>query len=347
MEELLTRRSAGVVAPGPPLGPEEPPGRPGGHAGRAAGPVAGSIGPDQAAPGPLGRLVAWEHFDLALLVALVVLSLALRWRTLWASYWGDEAIAIGIAAQPLKALPHALNNDGSPPLYYVVLHFWMRAFGRSELATHTLSMIAALLAVPAAWWCALRVFGRWAGRGAAALVATCAYLDYYSTETRMYSWLVLAAMLAVTCFVLAYQGAGRRYWAAATALMGVVLYLQYYGLYLFGAVLLAGAGLAIWDGSRQRLKATLLYGLASAAIFSPWAPQFVGQVLHTGAPWAPRPSVLDLFGDSFNALASAAWAAVVVGIIVSVLARRRAAGRRAPPGNPARLHPSCPQSSPC
>jgi uncharacterized membrane protein len=274
-----------------------------------------------------------------LLVALAALSLALRWRTLWASYWGDEAIAIGIAAQPLRALPHALNNDGSPPLYYVALHFWVRAFGRSELATHTLSMIAALLAIPAAWWCALRVFGRWAARGAAALLATCAYLDYYSTETRMYSWLVLAAMLAVTCFVLAYQGAGRRYWVAAAALMGAVLYLQYYGLYLFGAVLLAGVGLAVWDGSRKRLRATLLYGLACAALFSPWAPQFVNQVLHTGAPWAPQPSVLDLFGDSFNALASAAWAAVVVAIVVSVLARHRPSDRRAPSWRPGAAAP--------
>ena len=60
----------------------------------------------------------------------------------------------------------------------------------------------------------------------------CAYLDYYSTETRMYSWLVLAAILAITCFLLAYRGAGPGYWVAATVLMAVVLYLQYYGLYL-------------------------------------------------------------------------------------------------------------------
>ena len=95
-----------------------------------------------------------------------------------------------------------------------MLHFWMRLFGRSEPATHALSMVAGLLAIPAAWWSGDKLFGRRAARGAAALVATCAYLDYYSTETRMYSWLVLFAILAVTCFVLAYRGAGRRYWVS-------------------------------------------------------------------------------------------------------------------------------------
>ena len=51
------------------------------------------------------RLAAWDHFDALLLVALVVLALGLRWRTMWASYWGDEAIAIGIALAPRRFAP--------------------------------------------------------------------------------------------------------------------------------------------------------------------------------------------------------------------------------------------------
>jgi hypothetical protein len=262
---------------------------------------------------------------VSLVGLLMALSLVLRWRTLWTSYWGDEAIAIGIAAHPLGSLPHYLANDGSPPLYYVMLHFWMRLFGRSQSATHALSMVAALLAVPTSWWCAKRLFGYWAGRAAAALVATCAYFDYYSTETRMYSWLVLAAVLGVTFFILAYRGAGRRYWLAATVLMTAVLYFQYYGLYLVAATVAAGAVTAFRRRSWPQLRATLAYGAACAALFAPWAPQFVYQLHNTGAPWAPHPSALDLFGDSFNALASAGWAGPLVAIAVAVLAARRPA----------------------
>jgi mannosyltransferase len=269
------------------------------------------------------RLAAWEHFDVLVVVVLGALALGLRWRSLWTSYWGDEAIAIGIAAHPVKSLPHYLANDGSPPLFYVMLHFWMRLFGRSEPSTHALSMVAGLLAIPAAWWSGDKLFGRRAARGAAALVATCAYLSYYSTETRMYSWLVLFAILAVTCFILAYRGAGRRYWVAATLLMVAVLYLQYYGLYLLAATVIAGSAAAAVNRSWHRLKAALLYGLACCAAFLPWAPQLLYQLDNTGAPWAPRPSVLDFFGDSFNALASAAWAAIVVAIAVAVLWHRR------------------------
>ena len=331
MEDLLTRpatRPAGpLTAPDPELpgspgrsGPRDP-----GSLGRRWAALAGRVQAGAA------RVEAWSHFDIALLVFLAALSLGLRWRALWTSYWGDEAIAIGIASHSLGSLPHYLVNDGAPPLYYVMLHYWMQLFGRSAPSTHALSMIAALLAIPAAWWSGDKLFGRKAGRGAAALVATCAYLDYYSSETRMYAWLVLAAILAVTCFVLAYQGAGRRYWVAATALMAAVLYLQYYGLYLFAATVIAGSAAALGRRSWPQLKATVLYALACGAAFAPWAPQFLYQLQHTGAPWAPHPAVLDFFADSFNALASAGWAAIVVAIAVCVINRPRPAtltGRR-------------------
>jgi 4-amino-4-deoxy-L-arabinose transferase-like glycosyltransferase len=258
----------------------------------------------------------------------MALSLALRWRALWASYWGDEAIAIGIAVHPISALPRYLVNDGSPPLYYVMLHYWLGLFGRSEPATHALSMIPALLAIPASWWSGTRLFGRWAGRGAAALVATCAYLDYYSTETRMYSWLVLTSILALTCFVLAYRGAGRRYWVAAAVLMSAVLYFQYYGLYLLSATVLVGIAAALPGRSWPQVRSSLIYGAVCGAAFAPWAPQFLYQLQNTGAPWAPHPAVVDLFGDSFNALASAGWAGILVAIGVAVLAWRGAGARR-------------------
>ncbi len=272
----------------------------------------------------LERLTAWRHFDALFVVTLMALALVLHGRTLWTSYWGDEAIAVGIASHPLGSLPHYLVDDGSPPLYYVLLHYWMKMFGTSEVATHALSLVPGLLAVPAAWWSAGRLFGRWAARAAAALVATCAYLAYYSTETRMYSWLVLVALLAVTCFVLAYRGAGRRYWAATTLLMAAVLYLQYYGLYLVAATVIVGSAAAARQRAWSQLRATWFYGAACAALFAPWAPQFLYQLTNTGAPWAPHPSVLDFFGDSFNALASAAWAAIVVALVIAVLSRRRA-----------------------
>ena len=94
---------------------------------------------------------------------LTLVSLYLRSRELNFYYWIDEAISVGISSHPLGQLPHLLREDGSPPLYYVLLHVWMNAFGRGEVATHWLSEIFALAAVPVAYWGGASLFGRRTG----------------------------------------------------------------------------------------------------------------------------------------------------------------------------------------
>jgi hypothetical protein len=250
----------------------------------------------------------------------MAVALGLRWRTIATSYWGDEAIAIGIASHSIASLPHYLVHDGSPPLYYVVLHFWMEVFGRSEPATHALSLIPAVLAVPAAWWAGNRLFGRWAARASATLVGTCSYLDYYATETRMYSWLVFTAVIALTFFVLAVRGEGRRYWAGATTLMAVILYLQYWGLYVLAATSLVAGVTALRRRDGRLARAGLVHLAVPVAAFAPWAPQFIRQLRNTGAPWAPKPTLLDLTVDVFNAVASAGWPGVLLALAVALWA---------------------------
>ena len=44
----------------------------------------------------------------------------------------DEGSPSGIASHPSGDIPGVLEQDGSPPLYYMLLHVWMDVFGRSE-----------------------------------------------------------------------------------------------------------------------------------------------------------------------------------------------------------------------
>jgi mannosyltransferase len=82
------------------------------------------------------------------LTLLTALSLFFRTRELGAAYWIDEGLSWGISSHHFFSIPHVLRQDGSPPLYYLMLHVWMRLFGTSEQATHVLSLIPALATVP-------------------------------------------------------------------------------------------------------------------------------------------------------------------------------------------------------
>src|SRR5215208_6933990 len=113
---------------------------------------------------------------------LMLLSVILRTRDFGVGFWIDEGLSVGIADRPIGDIPGALRLDGSPPLYYTLLHLWIGVFGRSEQATHALSLLFAVLAVPATWWAVKGVFGTRAAWMGALLAATNPFLTQYAQE---------------------------------------------------------------------------------------------------------------------------------------------------------------------
>ena len=63
------------------------------------------------------------------LTGLLLVSVLLRTTALHAGFWIDEGLSVGIASHPFLEIPGVLRLDGSPPLYYLLLHVWMAVFG--------------------------------------------------------------------------------------------------------------------------------------------------------------------------------------------------------------------------
>jgi hypothetical protein len=220
------------------------------------------------------------------LLALTAASMLLRTDALHAGYWIDEAIAVGIASHDAGDIPGLLRQDGSPPLYYLLLHGWIALVGDGEAATRALSLVFAGAAVPVAWWAA---GGRRAGAIAAAIVAVCPLLTYYAQETRMYTLVAVLSVVATAAFV-------RRRPVMLVVALTLLLYTHTWGVFLFAAFAV------VWL-VRDRGRQGLLVGATVAVLYLPWAPSLVFQALHTGAPWSARPSVLFLA----PAVAAVAW----------------------------------------
>jgi hypothetical protein len=233
---------------------------------------------------------------------MVVLATMLRLPTLARAYWVDEGISVGIASHHVSQIPGLLRHDGSPPLFYVILHFWLRAFGATQVSTHIMSLLISLAVVPVAWWCAGRLFGRRVALWAALLAATSPFLNWYATESRMYPLVVGLAMVAVTCSVAAVLYDSRRDFAGAVVAFVALLYTHNWSLYLFGVTVVVLLG---WAAARRdRRQAGWVAAGAGLVLagYAPWVPSLLSQVLHTAAPWAIPPSVGDLFADPSSVL---------------------------------------------
>jgi len=247
--------------------------------------------------------------DVVVLVALVAL-LAFLWgrgRHVW--YWLDEGISVGISSHSLGDIPELLRQDGSPPLYYVLLHGWMRLFGSSEPATHILSLLFALAAVPVAFWGGHSLFGRRAGWMAAALVAVNPFLGPFANETRMYTLVVLLGLVATTCFLHGFVFRRRRYLYGFAVSFALLLYTHNWALFYglgAGVAFLACVALNRDRADRRRtfIDGVLAFG-GAVLLFLPWLPTLAYQIDHTGAPFSKRPTledvrldVISLFGEA-------------------------------------------------
>lgn len=63
------------------------------------------------------------------------------------SYWRDEAFSVLLASKSLKGVFLLTIKDTHPPLYYFLLHFWIRLFGDAEYVTRSLSLLFHFLLV--------------------------------------------------------------------------------------------------------------------------------------------------------------------------------------------------------
>jgi hypothetical protein len=217
-------------------------------------------------------------------------------QMLGAWYWVDESMTVGISSHPVTQIPTVLRQDGTPPLFYVLLHFWIRVFGTGEQATASLAMIFALACVPAAFWVGSSAFGRRAGWYCAVLASTNGLIIRYSNETRMYSLFGLLSLLATGAFLQAFVFRRRGYLPMFSVLLCAMLYTHTWAVFFVAATVIALVPCVVVAPDRRRLliDALLAFGAAGAG-FLPWVPNLLYQRAHTGAPWAPLPSVKELY----------------------------------------------------
>jgi hypothetical protein len=259
----------------------------------------------------------------AALLVLLAASAALRTRAIGAGYWIDEGISVGIAGHAFADIPGLLRQDGSPPLYYLLLAAWMGVFGSGEAATHALSLVAALATVPAALWAGRALFGARAGWAGAAVAATLPILTVFAQETRMYALLALLSLLLSATFVLAFVRGDRRALVAFALLAAATAYTHNWGLYLL-AGLAAALPVAIRvRGARPVLREAALAGAALALAYAPWVPSLIGQARDTGAPWSTTPDLGGLVNPLSVPLGEGLAALLVVLVAGAGLLRAR------------------------
>lgn len=220
----------------------------------------------------------------------VVASVGLRFWTR-SAMWLDEAQTIAIAKQPLSQIPAALRQDGSPPLYYFLLHGWMHLFGQSAATVRWLAGCFGVASLPAIWFAGRRIGGRSTAWTAVLLLASSPFAVRYSTENRMYALVVLLSLVGFLVVARCLDDPTPSAIAAVGGVTALLLLTHYWCMFLVGAgAILLAVQWRLAPDRRRPTGRTFLGVAAGSVLFLPWLPNFVWQSVHTSTPWSAPPS---------------------------------------------------------
>jgi mannosyltransferase len=256
----------------------------------------------------------------AAIAVVVAIGVVLRFYTK-SDLWLDEALAVNIAHLPVRRIPTWLRHDGAPPFYYLLLHYWMKVFGTSDLSVRGLSGVFGVASLPLAWQCAKRTGGRTTAWIAVVVLAANPYAIIYATSVRMYSMEIFLVLLGILLVRRAFDDPSPERLVAIAALVAVLVYTQYWAFYLAGAVVLFLLG-AIRYSSEHKAAATrvLIAVFVGLASFAPWIPTFLFQAKHTGTPWGrpvlPPTPIGETFQDFSGGSQNEGWLLMILFIVL-------------------------------
>ncbi|MGN6693099.1 MAG: glycosyltransferase family 39 protein, partial [Aquihabitans sp.] len=269
---------------------------------------------------------SWTRLFQVLIVGALVVGVVLRFVTK-SPLWLDESLSVNIARLPLGDITEALRHDGHPPLYYVLLHGWMAAFGEGDVAVRALSGVFAVAAIPLFWIAGKRLGGPRVAWLSLAVVAVLPYALRYATETRMYSLVMLLVLIGWLLLDDALRRPTIARLAGISIVVALLLWTHYWAMWLLavvGVALIVHAVRARRADQADDLRTTLkVIGalVVGGLLFLPWVSVLLYQGAHTGTPWARPVRPTEMLTFTVADLGGGGQAeALVLGWFVALLA---------------------------
>jgi hypothetical protein len=243
-------------------------------------------------------------------LSLVLLLLCSAFFALYHSntaYNTDEVWSIKTAGLNYSAGMAALKADVHPPIYFQILHSWIRLFGTGERAVRSLSGLFYILSVFAVYGIGRELYG-----GKTALLCAAIYLSsplaiLAAQFARMYSLLSLLAILSTWLYLqFSIKPRDSRLLFAlyiVVNILGTFTHIAFFFL-LFGQIVFQ-----LLFYRRIRIKR---FGLAIVLSLVPylflWGPILLGQIANSreGAAWVKKPG-FSMLADLLLQYGGAFW----------------------------------------
>lgn len=205
------------------------------------------------------------------------------------SVWRDEAFSYFMAKPPILEVIKNTANDFNPPLYYLLLHFWMQIVGHWDEGLRILSFLPHVGTVYIAYLLYSKITGRRFAFFAALFTFFNPMLLYYAFEMRMYSYY---AFFALASFYFIYQK--RWGWYLVSSILGLYTH-------SFFPLIIASYLSCLWL-TKQNSRKNVVNLLKPLLFYLPWLPIIINQFVHSQNSWiypVDKQLVISVLGNLF------------------------------------------------
>ena len=238
------------------------------------------------------KLIVNKEFWAILIISLIAFGLRL-WRLGACDFWYDEVYSVIISKNFL--------HNWNPPVYFIILHYWMKLFGVSEFVLRFPSLVFSVISIPCLFFLGKQIFNSRVGLYASGIMCLSSFHLWYAQEARSYSLSVLLSILS-TYFFYRFLTEGKiklGFFYILFFILGFYSDISYYHLFLLLTQLLAAAIFIRKDIYLKFLLFFCFLFLVSSLRFENFISKFL--IVKSGF-WIPVPSLRSLINtiENFN-----------------------------------------------
>ncbi|MCX6305990.1 MAG: glycosyltransferase family 39 protein [Bacteroidetes bacterium] len=208
----------------------------------------------------------------------------------------DEPFTVFFAQADFHTLFGVLSQGNNPPLFFILMHYWVSWFGIGPLSIRFLPCIFSILTAVMLYKTGKNFFSDRVGFFAAALFTLSDYHQLFAHEARMYSFFALLTVVSMYFFLALTSRTKKTRYMLLLALANVLLiYSHFFGFFIF---LIQGLSVVIIPAYR---KTALKFYLGSMALcmvaYIPYFPIFFHRFFQSAASgtWVQPPVISDLY----------------------------------------------------
>ncbi|PCH69137.1 MAG: hypothetical protein COC01_02290 [Bacteroidetes bacterium] len=209
-----------------------------------------------------------EQKLLFIALGIAVICLIRFYKIDDASLWVDEAFSIFYAQQPISNIIERATQGVNPPFYNILLHYWIKLWGISELATRSLSALFSVASIVLIFKFGKRYFNLQTAVFSAGILLVSNIHQFYAHEARGFAMVSFLCLWSFYVYLDLFKSSTKAKIVLLAIINALLLYSHLVTIFLLLSQLIGAVFL--FRRNKEGLKSYLLSKLLTLLLYLPW-----------------------------------------------------------------------------